>query len=39
MSTKAQYPECPICFEALDSDLIAPIKCGHIFHTKWYMYN
>ena len=35
MKTKtAIYPECAICFEALDSNLIAPIKCGHIFHEK-----
>ena len=33
--SKPMYPECTICFEALDKELVAPIACGHIFHNKW----
>jgi hypothetical protein len=28
----ALYPECAICFEALDQNLEAITSCGHIFH-------
>ena len=28
------YPECAICFESLDNNLIASVSCGHIFHEK-----
>jgi len=28
------YPECAICFESLDSNLIASVSCGHIFHEN-----
>ncbi|CDI74755.1 hypothetical protein, conserved [Eimeria praecox] len=27
-------PDCPICCEPLTADLVAPSKCGHIYHQK-----
>ena len=29
-----EVPQCPICYEALTTQL-AVTRCGHVFHKKW----
>jgi len=30
------FPECIICLNALQSNLITPIRCGHVFHEECF---